>query len=52
MILHNKENIITNKQIEKCIERYNKDLDIRNIKIAVSEKNSDIFSYGVSNSSL
>lgn len=43
MILYNKENIITNKQIEKCIERYNKDLDIRNIKIAVSEKSSDIF---------
>lgn len=43
MIIYNKENIITNEQIEKCIRRYNIALSFGTVNIVVSEKRGDIF---------
>lgn len=43
MRIHNKENIITNKQIEKCLQRYNKNIISRDVKIIINQSAKDIF---------
>lgn len=43
MIIYNEQNIITNKQIEECVQKYEKDLVLNDVKIVVREKRKSIF---------